>query len=1559
MKKIMLITALVVFAVFAFGWQVTRQASFPTNFYALDRVNNTLWAAGYVGGFAKSTDNGAHWSFVPSPAYDAVTPAYKDINDLDFYDEQHGVMVSIDGLVAVTDDGGASWTTNTQTPTIFGTDDVNACVYLPDGRIWVAGNGGKIAYSADNGVTWTAQTSGTTDIIYSISMNASGVGFCGLNNGSPDQAKILTTTNFGSTWSIQNLTITGNPHIHKVRQYGSTVVLAGSLGYIGVSNDNGVNWMHHVNAGGASVNMQDIILNGQTGFAAGWNSSLLMTTDGWATYTTVTNNFGLYFEGLNILANGDLLAAGWNGALAKSTDQGVTWTDLVPNAIDLYGASVVDADTWYLAGDKGYILKTTDSGASFTRLHIPSNYDTYYTCYFKNANEGWITGKTTGKIFHTTNGGDTWTTFTVSGVTSTQIYYKLFFVNDQIGYAVGSNNIHAKTTDGGNTWSMLNGTGLGTSILYSVYFKTETMGFAGSSAGNLYITQDGGLSWSPIVVGSTSAQIRDIRFADANIGVLVNSVGEIYHTSTGGLTAADWSASTESCLDDMNGVWCDEDNVFWAAGYSSDNTTTNMGNSWSIVKSVDQGATWTQETFDALTFNSTRFMGITGATGKIVAYGKNNLIVTKDNGGTNPIYATDLFFSEYVEGTSYQKALEIFNGTGAPVDLSAYSIKKQVNGAGDFGSELVLSGILANNDVYVIVNSTTGGTNLVGQPYVDLATTSAAMNYNGNDALALYHNGVQTDVIGYVNDVNNWGMDVTLVRNSNIISPTVNFNMADWTSYPVNTFSYLGSHVFTPTGGQICAAPTFNPLPGLFTAPISVTISTTTAGATIFYTTNGTDPTTASSIYTAPITISATTTLKAMATAPGYSNSSIATAVYTFPINVPNIAALRAQPADNTTIYKLTGEVILTFQQTYRNQKWVQDNTAGMMFDDLAGIVTTQYNIGDGISNLVGKITEYGGMIEFVPSLNPGPASSTGNVITPQVITLNELNTNFENYESELVKVLNCTFTGATGNFANGTVYPITDGTATFNFRTTFYDVNYIGQPIPTVPINIVGIPNSRTDGNYFTARNLADFQPPQGGVATPSFNPAAGIYYSPIQVSISCETAGAVIHYTTDGSTPNSSSAVYSAPLNISATTTVKAIAYLPPDSSAVAVATYTFPVTCANLAALRQQPTGTTIYKVTGEVILTFKQTYRNQKFVQDSSAGVLIDDLNGVITTAYNVGDGITGLIGTINEFGGMLELVPTVNPGPATSTGNVIMPQTITISEFNNNFEAYESELIKLWPIQFNTTESTFANGTVYPLVYLTETMNFRTNFYDVDYIGTPIPTGLITLIGIANSRTDGNYITSRSLADMLPGVYPPPEMLTAQIQDINNVLLSWAPGPIPLKDGNTRDWQNLTALKVYRNNNLIATITDFIPYQLAYYTDTNLPAGEYTYYTTNVYFNQYESDASNSVTVNITANGDQHIVPATVTALAGNYPNPFKQGTVIRFSIKEKVPVTLSVYNLKGELVRSLVSETKGNGFYSITWDGKDNNGKPVAGGIYMSRLQAGTYVSSKRMLLLK
>jgi PKD repeat protein len=193
------------------------------------------------------------------------------------------------------------------------------------------------------------------------------------------------------------------------------------------------------------------------------------------------------------------------------------------------------------------------------------------------------------------------------------------------------------------------------------------------------------------------------------------------------------------------------------------------------------------------------------------------------------------------------------------------------------------------------------------------------------------------------------------------------------------------------------------------------------------------------------------------------------------PAQISTLAALRA--ATPGTVYTYTGQGVLTFQQAFRHQKYIQDATAGILIDDNAGAITTAYAVGDALTNITGTVAEFGGMMQFTPESDPGAPASTGNVISPEIVTLTQLTNNWEDYESELVRLANLTFTGATGNFANGVVYPVADNTAvTGNFRTTFFDVDYINTPVPVTALDMVVLPNSRTDGNYITSRNLADF---------------------------------------------------------------------------------------------------------------------------------------------------------------------------------------------------------------------------------------------------------------------------------------------------------------------------------------------------------------------------------------------------------------------------------------------------------------------------------------------------
>lgn len=91
-------------------------------------------------------------------------------------------------------------------------------------------------------------------------------------------------------------------------------------------------------------------------------------------------------------------------------------------------------------------------------------------------------------------------------------------------------------------------------------------------------------------------------------------------------------------------------------------------------------------------------------------------------------------------------------------------------------------------------------------------------------------------------------------------------------------------------------------------------------------------------------------------------------------------------------------------------------------------------------------------------------------------------------------------------------------------------------------------------------------------------------------------------------------------------------------------------------------------------------------------------------------------------------------------------------------------------------------------------------------------------------------------------------------------------------------------------------------------------------------------------------------------------LAQNYPNPFNPSTTITYNIPEgsdRVAVKLTVFNLRGQLVKSLVDDFKGPGQYSVNWDGSDSNGQRVASGVYFYRINAGDFRATRKMVILK
>lgn len=358
----------------------------------------------------------------------------------------------------------------------------------------------------------------------------------------------------------------------------------------------------------------------------------------------------------------------------------------------------------------------------------------------------------------------------------------------------------------------------------------------------------------------------------------------------------------------------------------------------------------------------------------------------------------------------------------------------------------------------------------------------------------------------------------------------------------------------TPT----VATPTFTPAAGTYTEAQNVAISTSTNDATIYYTLGNSEPTIESAVYEAPITISATTTLKAVAVRDGYNDSEIATAEYTI-VSAPEYSTISDWKAvfstTSTVTSKLTGD--LTF--VYNNGKYFYFQDAagtGLLVYDGNNNITREYNNGDVVSGGVyGTCTIYNGLYELVPTQD-FPAGVAGTEVQPVEVTAAQIISD-STYESKLVKIVGVTFdnnyTFNDNHRSTTFTQDQTNLTCYNNFKTLAKAVVGGGHA------DVVGFVGCYNANKQIYPRNDNDILI-WSTVATPSITPATTSFAISQTVTISCETDGATIYYTTNGEDPTVNSTVYSEPFSVMATTTVKAMAVKAGyENSAVATATYT----------------------------------------------------------------------------------------------------------------------------------------------------------------------------------------------------------------------------------------------------------------------------------------------------------------------------------------------------------------------------------------------------------------
>ncbi len=188
--------------------------------------------------------------------------------------------------------------------------------------------------------------------------------------------------------------------------------------------------------------------------------------------------------------------------------------------------------------------------------------------------------------------------------------------------------------------------------------------------------------------------------------------------------------------------------------------------------------------------------------------------------------------------------------------------------------------------------------------------------------------------------------------------------------------------------------------------------------------------------------------------------------------------------------------------------------------------------------------------------------------------------------------------------------------------------------------------------------------------------------------------------------------------------------------------------------------------------------------------------------------------------------------------------------------------------------------------------------------------------------------------------------------------------------------------NITEIGVFENDICVgASVIDSLPLQILAYTDAvnrgdnlnfQVSYGEgrddqsvKSYSVLNMETGKFElkpliiGEQEHNI-IQLYLEEDEEDIPSlNKVTLYSNYPNPFNPFTIISFSIPEDTKVNLKVYNIKGQVVKTLLKEQIESGEHRITWNGKDDNKKPVASGIYFYKISAGKETKVKKMLLLK
>lgn len=722
------------------------------------------------------------------------------------------------------------------------------------------------------------------------------------------------------------------------------------------------------------------------------------------------------------------------------------------------------------------------------------------------------------------------------------------------------------------------------------------------------------------------------------------------------------------------------------------------------------------------------------------------------------------------------------------------------------------------------------------------------------------------------------------------------------------------------------SAPVFTPSPGTYSGAVTVSMQSPTPGSSIYYTLNGSDPDTNDELYTSPIVINEPTEIRAITVAPGYQNSSVSVGFYDIDDSVSDLEfALPFFVSDGQNGLNLTVGIHPQGDTGFVEglDMYAPPAPPEGAYDSRIVVGGEAYFIKFKDNTLTEKVFE----IRYAAAEGEGPI----------VITWN--------HEAMLSYG---TFT-ATDQFGGGI------------FSADLADYN--GEFIPVAANAVL------QNGLILRVMPHADIDPTEA--EAPEFSPLPGTYIGSVDVTMTTATPGGQIFYTINGEDPDENSELYTTPVTLTESATVRAITIAsgflnseitsgfydiepvePPQAEAPTFlpepGTY---VGSVDVAMATETPGGLIFYTINGENPDENSELYTTPITLTESATLRAITILDGYLNSTVSVGeyfiDPLTpGNFSLINpEDGSAFTTIPGSETVLTTEWGASENAETYTwmaITEdgdFNNPLIEAASDnsgVATTLTLTLGEIDSILAEQGLNPGESITLLWTVRAD--------------LESFSQLANSPFSITFTRASASAEVNP-------------DSIEIELMTGTSEEVMIEISNNGLVELEVAISVRDESNWLIPDNEFVSVepggntQILFTIDAEeLGTGVYTdiiELATNVPDNPLIEIPVNITVTPDTGTGEDAEVP-TVFVLKQNYPNPFNPVTIITYGLPEAADVRIEVFNMMGQRVATLVNGMENAGYHSVAF-----NAGHLSSGMYLYRIQARDFTDVRKMLLLK